>query len=78
MPNPNNGIFTFTYELKQLQHAMIKVCDITGKIVFTSEIDHLNNFKRIDLLNVENGIYFIQLTGDNQSLLWTDKIIISK
>ena len=54
------------------------VTDISGKLVYKIGLDNLNNLQTIDLSNVQNGIYFVQLINKQSKLLWTDKVVISK
>jgi len=76
-PNPNNGNFTLSYDLKQIREANIHIIDITGKVVYTDTIDDLNNLIQINTQDLHSGMYFIQLMNKN-TLLWTDKVMISK
>ena len=76
-PNPNNGNFTLSYDLKQIPEASIQIIDITGKVVYTNAIDNLNNLVQINAQDLHSGMYFIQLMNKN-TLLWTDKVMISK
>ena len=76
-PNPNNGTFILAYDLKNNTEATVTIVDISGKLVYKSTLDKLDNFTQINTNNLNNGIYFIQLVHD-KTLLWTDKLIISK
>ena len=76
-PNPNNGNFTLSYDLKQIPEVNIQIIDITGKVVYTNAIDNLNNLIQINTQDLHSGMYFIQLMNKN-TLLWTDKVMISK
>ena len=76
-PNPNNGNFTLAYDLKKNNEATVFIIDVTGKEVYQSTIDNLENIKQINTSYLQSGIYFIQLIKSNQ-LLWTDKVMISK
>jgi hypothetical protein len=76
-PNPNNGSFTLAYDLKKNNDAEVLIYDVTGKVVYKTSLDNLENMKQINTNNLNNGIYFIQLIHD-KNLLWTDKLIISK
>ena len=76
-PNPNNGIFTLAYDLKNNNEATVQLIDVTGKIVFTTNIDNIDSILQINTNQLQSGIYFIQLIKANQ-LLWTDKVMISK
>jgi hypothetical protein len=76
-PNPNNGSFTLAYDLKKNNDAEVLIYDVTGKVVYKTSLDNLENMKQINTNNLNNGIYFIQLIHD-KNLLWTDKLIINK
>ena len=76
-PNPNNGNFTLAYDLKKNNEATVFIIDVTGKEVYQSTIDNLENTKQINTSYLQSGIYFIQLRND-KTLLWTDKVMISK
>ncbi len=76
-PNPNNGNFTLSYDLKQMQEVNIQIIDITGKVVYLNTIDNLNNLVQINIQDLHSGMYFIQLLNKD-NLLWTDKVMISK
>jgi hypothetical protein len=76
-PNPNNGSFTLAYDLKTNTEAVLTITDITGKLVYTGMIDNLNSRLQIHTSHLQNGVYFVQLLNDDQ-LLWTDKLMISK
>lgn len=76
-PNPNNGSFMLAYDLKTNNEADISIIDIAGKTVFTGRLDNLNNVVQINISYLQSGIYFVQLSK-NKSLLWIDKLIISK
>jgi hypothetical protein len=76
-PNPNNGIFTLAYDLKKYNIAEVFIYDVTGKVVYKTNLDNLENIKQINTNNLQSGIYFVQLIHD-KNLLWTDKLMISK
>ncbi len=76
-PNPNNGEFTLAYDLKQTPEATINISDITGNIVYTVQITNENNLININTTDLGSGLYFIKLQN-NDRLLWTDKVMISK
>jgi len=76
-PNPNNGSFTIAYDLKKNNEAVMVIVDVTGKEVYQSSIDNLENIKQININNLQSGIYFVQLRNQKM-LLWTDKLMITK
>jgi photosystem II stability/assembly factor-like uncharacterized protein len=65
-PNPSDGIFTV--ERNSNSNLTISVFDITGKRVFYDT--NKNNIKfNIDLSNLDNGIYFVNLKSDISSIV---------
>ena len=69
-PNPSNGkLFISTSELIK----SIKVTNIIGKEIYSN-----NNFNNnsIDLINLNNGVYFIKLSTEKGTI--TKKIILTK
>ena len=69
-PNPTNGRLFYEYNAKEA--AEIMVMDVNGKIVFATKT--LTNSGSINLSNLEAGIYFVKLNGQNQ--ISTKKIIV--
>jgi hypothetical protein len=76
-PNPNNGTFMLAYDLKNNADVSVLITDITGKVVYAATLDNLNHISQINISQLQNGIYFVQLSK-NRLLLWTDKLMISK
>ena len=76
-PNPNNGSFTINYTLHQDEIAQITVMDAVGKKVRIEQLSNEGNFKRINLTNQQNGIYFVTLSS-NLGILKSWKVIILK
>ena len=70
-PNPSKGkIFIETDEIMN----NIIITDILGNIIF--KYNRLSNRKEIDLSFVENGVYLVNISSDNQKII--EKIIINK
>lgn len=70
-PNPANSAFeVYTNAIGDYTITMI---DITGRLVYTSEIAQ-NNKGIMDVSQLQNGIYFVQVTGNGQTT--TQKIIV--
>ncbi len=65
------------YDLKTLNTVNVTIYDISGKLVCKKAIDNLENRITINTVNLNSGIYFIQLSNDIK-LLWTDKLVIQK
>jgi hypothetical protein len=77
-PNPNNGSFVLSYDIKKETDVELLITDIAGRLVYKTNLDILNNLKQINVTDLQSGIYFVQLVNQNNKLLWTDKVIISK
>ncbi len=69
-PNPCNGIFTI--EGKENDYTIF-ITDILGQKIYQSEIK--NNKAEIDLSRQPKGLYFMQITDENKSVV-NKKIII--
>ena len=79
-PNPNAGVFTLqlTNASAAVSKAQINISNILGGVIYSAQ-ESLNNnalYKEIDLQNLDNGAYFMQVTIGNK--VSTQKIIINK
>ena len=79
-PNPNIGLFTLqiTNVSAAFSKAQINIRNILGEVIYSAQ-ESLNNnvlIKEIDLQNLSNGAYFMQVTMGNK--VSTNKIIINK
>lgn len=77
-PNPNNGSFHLNLSGLGADRATVKIVNMVGQHVYSSEMESLNNTatKEIQLNDVANGVYFIKVTTHQQTL--TKKIVISR
>jgi hypothetical protein len=66
-PNPSNGIYNLSLENINSEKIMLKVYDISGKIVYNNEYNNYGDkFETIlDLSRFAAGIYNIHLTTEN-------------
>lgn len=66
-PNPGSGLFNLSIDNLSSENVTLKVYDITGKLVYINEFNHLNNrFETvIDLSGYADGIYHVQLKTNN-------------
>ncbi len=67
-PNPSTGIFT----ISTTEDYKINIVDISGRVVYILETNTSNS--QIDLSNIAKGIYFIELSNENEKI--NRKIII--
>jgi len=69
-PNPNNG--TFQLENKLFNNGVVEVCDLTGRIVFT------NNVERIGMVTINTllkpGLYLVKL-GNGEKAQFSKMIV---
>ena len=75
-PNPTTGIITIgNLNLSGFQNLQgLEITNITGKIVFQSEITNYQSSIEIDLSQLEKGVYFINFKGKTFSRV--KKIVI--
>ncbi len=71
-PNPFHEKFRLTFLLKQSVNVKINILNSNGQIVFTdmiSTVDGVNEYDFYDASGLPAGIYFIQLSYDNQKVI---------
>ena len=68
-PNPASNFLTI--QIKQGESGMVNILDLNGKVILSSQI---KNNATIDLENLSNGLYFVELIKDDFKL--TKKLII--
>ncbi len=76
-PNPSNGNFTLSLQLKQAEEIDIEILDILGQEKLWQRFPTLPTVERQDFnlnLNLPSGLYFLQVSGKNWR--WTEKVII--
>jgi hypothetical protein len=64
-PNPANDIVRINVPMNG--KAMITVTDLTGRNATTQSVNFLNNEASIDLLNLESGMYVVNVVFENGS-----------
>jgi len=62
---PNPSTYYFEVELESEKYAQLQVVDITGRIMYTTNID--KGKLRITTKSWPKGMYLVRLTGDNES-----------
>ena len=67
-PNPSTGIFT----IATTENYKINILDISGRVVYISETN--TSISQIDLSNIAKGVYFIELSNENEKI--NRKIVI--
>lgn len=66
-PNPsNNGMVNIVYNFKIAMDLDITVVDVTGKVLYTSQLnDAINGTCKIDLSHLSNGLYVVKINSAN-------------
>lgn len=73
-PNPSNGVTNIEFA-GLLGDFNIRVVDLQGKVIRSTKVSvdaYLN--KSFDFKNLSNGIYIVEIEGENQ--IFTKKLII--
>ena len=70
-PNPSNG--NFVIETNSTEKQNVQVMDVNGKIVLSQIV---NGTTSIDAANLNEGVYSVSITGNNQKA--TKKLVIVK
>lgn len=65
-PNPSNGLVTIAYGT--FEPTQIQVYDISGKLILTKENLNVSE-TNLDLSSASQGIYFIKISSENQSVV---------
>lgn len=75
-PNPSNEKVVLNYTLKSTENVVIKISDVTGKIVKELKPNGVigNNKQELNISNLSQGIYTITIQGDNS--LSSQKLIV--
>ena len=72
-PNPNQGIFAVETNSKITERVLIKVFDVTGRIVY-ERADSGNGKLEIDLRGQAKGIYFLRVNSGKSA--FSEKLVI--
>lgn len=71
-PNPSNGIFNLETNLRENESGIMRVTDMTGKVILNTGITG-----EIDLSNQESGLYFLQISTSANGMI-TRKLNVVK
>ena len=66
-PNPNDGIFTLSYNSSIKGNVNIRIYDVTGSLVYLKKLNkELGKFERIiDLNHLNHGVYLLNVEHNN-------------
>lgn len=75
-PNPNKGSFSIYFNDHSIRNYDLKIVNNLGNVVYqNSEFSNKSEILRLDLPNLQSGIYFLILKSDSKVL--KEKIIIN-
>ena len=73
-PNPNNGTFTITHNLKDKNYAL-EIVDLMGKVIHR-EFLILGNQQEIKTQLLNTGIYFVNIKSEVGELMYSSKMSV--
>lgn len=68
-PSPNNGVFSIELGALKQKVTKLRVVNVVGKVVFENTNLDGNSMQKLDLPNIANGIYFVEIKTDNQTFV---------
>lgn len=78
-PNPSTGIINFSFDMKANESAIVRIYDITGRMVLNKDLGNQTagnkNFS-LDASNLPNGNYSLEVSTDSQK--GYSKFVITK
>lgn len=74
-PNPNNGIFTFSFDVATTQNVTVEVMNALGQAVFTDVVrEFTGTYRReMDLTATSSGVYYLKIKRGEQ--VTTHKVV---
>ena len=73
-PNPSTGALYIVNSNHAKEESQIQVLNAIGQTVLEENIT--SNYKNIDLSKLNNGVYFVKITSDKQSVI--KRVVLSK
>jgi hypothetical protein len=73
-PNPSTGVLYIVNHTSFKEAGQIQIVNSIGQTVFEETIT--SNYKNIDLSKLNNGIYFVKIVSDKQSVI--KRVVLSK
>lgn len=77
-PNPNSGNFVISFENEQPDSYELEVFNYAGLLIHSEQLKSIQGFntKKVELSNVNDGVYFIHLSTKSGTIKKTNKMII--
>ncbi len=79
-PNPSNGVFLVSWIKKpELSRTKLTVLDLNGKEMMSTELESsIYGQKLIDISNLSNGLYFLQLRDEKDNIIDSTKLLCTE
>ena len=74
-PNPCTGNLTLDYSIPIPEEGIVRIIDITGKVVHTQHVRR-GSYKTLVSLRQALGVYHVQLTGEKGERLYAGKVLV--
>ncbi|MEX0812052.1 MAG: T9SS type A sorting domain-containing protein [Chitinophagales bacterium] len=75
-PNPSNGVFSLDLRSVNSTDITVRVVDLTGKTIFRQDKIAGNSVYNLDLNNVSEGVYLLQVITEENTLI--NKLQVTK
>jgi len=75
-PNPSNGVFTLTFDMKKKEDVTIRMFDVNGRVVHSIQYkDYFGTFRKtLDFSELGSGLYFFQIVSET-GIVYTQIVI---
>ena len=76
-PNPSNGLINIDINQVNYNNIQLNICDLSGKVIYTETIQNKHNSAKIklNLANVEKGLYLLELSTPYKRIVNTISIL---
>lgn len=75
-PNPTSGNINLAYSLQEFKTVYFELFDIQGKKMKSVTLNPEERQFNIENLNLENGVYFYSIIGDNKNLMIKKLVVV--
>lgn len=76
-PNPTSGNLSIAFSLNEYKSINLEIFDVQGKLLNSYKLNPEDKTTTIDNLDLENGIYFYIIKGDEKTLM-SKKLVVVK
>ncbi len=76
-PNPNNGLFTLSFEFSEAKDVRVEMVDVAGRVISSTDQSNVLIFKQeMGDVDLANGVYFVRIATEEGSV--TRKIVVQR